>query len=289
MHRYLIIAIVLAWFAFLSGCGDGVAPHGEPPLEPSFQPDVKNKPGIGQIHFDRLLSEDLYRSIAKDLHALPLLHLVDDSGELKRMFHLHEVSSDAMTHWLEDRIQVILNPRFSIDGQGNSVEPGVLADNYGTALYQVQVDKKWPSLVPRVARVFGVGEFSIRSPRVGLVRVYPGMLRDCDDELPITQHIVRLGTLFHEGRHSDGNGNTLGLSHIPCPMGHSMAGQYACDTHLNGPYTIGALVMKAALNGCTQCSEYGREMLKVEIADKLSRVIRTSTSAEVDDSPEGVR
>jgi hypothetical protein len=127
---------------------------------------------------------------------------------------------------------------------------------------------------------------NVESPRTGIIQIGEGLFSPqltINSKKPdaIANSIFRLGTLFHEARHSDGNGESLGFLHITCPKGHTYEGQAACDENLNGPYMVGALMLAEMTRSCGEnCTEKETETLKVMIADSLSRVLQTTHKGE---------
>ncbi len=138
----------------------------------------------------------------------------------------------------------------------------------------------------------------VTSPRTGIIMIGEGLFHA--DSLinkrntgAMSNSIKRLGTIFHEARHSDGNGKSLGFTHSPCPKGHDLAGLSACDENLNGPYTVGALMMKEMVKACDDnCSLKEKEMLKAAILDSFGRVQKKtragSRAVELDATPESI-
>ena len=121
---------------------------------------------------------------------------------------------------------------------------------------------------------------ALKSPRIGLLQIGRGLFmpvdsKDSDADLANFIHSVyRLGVLFHEARHGDGNGESLGMMHTPCPQGHDFQGFPACDASTNGPYRIGALFTKAIQEACgTECSLKDKEAMTVMYADSMSRLL----------------
>lgn len=139
---------------------------------------------------------------------------------------------------------------------------------------------------------------AIDSPRAGIIQVGEGLFHELltinpQKEDAVANSLNRLGTFFHEARHSDGNGASLAFAHSRCPAGHYLAGQYACDESLNGPYAIGALMTIELIKSCDyQCSEREREMLKLIAFDSISRIMTTTTKGtpvvKWDPTPEGL-
>jgi hypothetical protein len=178
-----------------------------------------------------------------------------------------------------------------------------VASNVGVALYDDCDTKKDECSVT----IQGHGKVRLSSPRTGIIQIGEGLFLEKsefeDQELDdISYTISRLGTLFHEARHSDGNRKspgvykelgTLGFYHVQCPKGHDLYqgknSPYACDENLNGPYTIGALVVKSMVESCQWCSAKSKEGMRVLMADQFGRVVKERAPKEWDDTPEGKR
>ncbi len=118
--------------------------------------------------------------------------------------------------------------------------------------------------------------FFITSPRNGLIQLekdfFTYSYNIFKNEGPGAQ-IFRLSVLFHEARHSDGNGKHLAFFHYYCPKDHLYAGQGACDNNTNGPYSVGAHVIRKLTERCSSCTSREREILKMKYLDNLSRII----------------
>jgi hypothetical protein len=138
----------------------------------------------------------------------------------------------------------------------------------------------------------------INSPRSGIIQIGEGLFApeltiNRGDENALANSIFRLGTFFHEARHSDGHGTSLGFTHAICPEGHDYAGAAACDENLNGPYTVGRVMLDEMTKSCeANCSEADREILNLMIVDNASRILNTTHKGEAatawDDQPESL-
>ncbi len=150
----------------------------------------------------------------------------------------------------------------------------VVMANLGAALY---VAGKASGLLLS-SKIRGIGRVPVTSPRVGIIQVGEGLFYDgyfgeeFGPESPV-RRAFRLDTFFHEARHSDGNGKSLGFLHALCPAGHDYEGQGACDRSTNGPYTVGALVSEELSVNCTECSEGEREAIRLIGLESRSRII----------------
>jgi hypothetical protein len=145
--------------------------------------------------------------------------------------------------------------------------------NIGSSIYRE--GKRTKSLLS--INVPGIGDVKMISPRVGIFKVGQGLflplLADVDSWDSAGNSLKRLMMYFHEARHSDGNGKSLGFGHAPCPPGSTYAGFYGCDRNQNGPYTIGGTFLRAAVSSCEKCSSAEKEALRNLYADQFSRIL----------------
>lgn len=159
----------------------------------------------------------------------------------------------------------------------------VVMSNVGAALYMAgkEEQKVYALKVSRGLLKKGI-KVSIESPRAGIIQVGEGLFMkglsvNRENQESIANSINRLGTFFHEARHSDGNGVSLGFTHSLCPKGHELENAPACDENLNGPYTIGSAVTKELLKACAEsCTEREKEILTIIILDSQNRIIKTT-------------
>ena len=138
-----------------------------------------------------------------------------------------------------------------------------------------------------VVDLVDIGPVRIESPRTGLLQVGEGLFSLYKRRITqnVLKGIFRVSTLFHEARHSDGHGATLGFLHAKCPTGHDFEGLYACDASTNGPYTVGALMEKNLLAACgDSCTMQTKQIIQMLYLDDVSRNISTYETA---DSPLG--
>lgn len=255
--------------------------------------------------------------LQKDLVILDSLKLNDSTGEMKRLFQLEEVSNQTMKKWLSDRVSVIVDEKFAIDettvkmlGVG-AAYPGVPATTNSTGLNdQTSEEPVGPQVVMsnlgsglymfgKSMSVFlgvdvsGVGVLEVKSPRVGLLQVGSALFSTISSRMDKSavenrlHSLFRLGTLFHEARHSDGSGKSLAFAHVLCPIGHDYVGVPACDAPSNGPYRLEALFLAGAKAACgEECSVKDKEIMDLLILDSESRVLssfsRTPAAKPVD-------
>ena len=185
-----------------------------------------------------------------------------------------------------------------LDSASSSDKTQVVMSNVGAALYllgKTSPEKQLHQLA------FDSQQIQITSPRTGILKIGPGLFHDFGVKLQnVALDIYRVSTLFHEARHSDGHGETLGFLHSKCPAGSDYEGLSACDGSTNGPYTVGALVMKTMKDSCVTCTPLSNKFLEIMYLDVSSRVIhykyqsptsdyQTPAGAAWDDQAEGQR
>lgn len=226
-------------------------------------------------------------------------------AETLRILGVDNLSTPTMVKWLADRVQYVVEERdiekFKISlSRENFIYPNpgqlpnidvppaqLLSDasggvtimsNLGTAFYFLG---KLSNELLRLRIRTGFLKFEkidITSPRVGILQIGEGLFMERfafnrENPKAISNGLNRLTTFFHEARHSDGNGKNLGFFHAICPMDHAFAGQAACDKNLNGPYAVGAQMVKEFSKNCFDCNDSEQEQMKLSFLDSRSRII----------------
>ncbi|RYZ87323.1 MAG: hypothetical protein EOP06_12860 [Proteobacteria bacterium] len=252
--------------------------------------------------------------IKQDLENLSRLQVTQADPNLRAVMDLEGAASGAsLLAWISERVHYVLSEDFKLSVDNMSVaqaqfpfqNPGLTPDlpkggkkadadrntagnlvitrmnNTGSALY-VAGKQNGSLLAIKFPGKFG--KLSVPSPRTGIIQIGKGLFanRKGDTRNPqdIDRSFERLGTFFHEARHSDGNGKTLGLVHALCPAGHAYAGFSACDFSLNGSYGVEAAVGKVLFENCSECSVAQKESLRLNYLDSVSRVILEKTVEE---------
>lgn len=136
----------------------------------------------------------------------------------------------------------------------------------------------------------------VDTPRVGIVQIGDGFISTLitANKKKVSawpNSIFRLANLFHEARHSDGNGASLAFVHATCPQGHAYEGAEACDESLNGSYAIGAHMVAEMAKECREnCSVMDKETLLLVTYDYLNRILPSTSkrgkAAYWDQTPE---
>jgi len=305
--------------------------HEEQPSDDVPIPVVDN-------HFKYSVNVAAPHRVALD-EAVSLLHflpLASDDSRLMEILKVSDLSPSTLQGWLEQRVSYIVDGEFDLtsavyeltdtsfsypymdqfpdpnQGLSNNDKKSRVMSNLGAGIYcthkKYSKEKGKLSQKPVSAlaglRVGGdVGDIVVRSPRIGLLQIGDGLFPsglEFGTTQNISQDIYRVGTLFHEARHSDGHGKTLAFLHANCPDGHDYADRAACDFAANGPYTVGAQIQKKLMDKCDKCSVAGKETLRMRFLDFSSRVIKgqvkilghspesyKATPVDWDDAPEG--
>lgn len=258
-------------------------------------PSLQTSSDVPQEH-KALLQTDLQRLSGKSVN-------ITDPNFARVMDMSGPVNGDTMLAWLSDRVHYVVSGSFDFktsyyveQKNYNYQNPGVIPDipklvkqpdsgkpdasgkqvvtvmtNIGGGLY---IAGKQSNILLGL-NLPGIGKVPLSSPRVGVLQVGQGlfMVPKGENVQDIDNSLQRLATLFHEARHSDGNGKTLAMGHAICPEGHAFAGYAACDFSLNGSYSVGAQAGKVLTENCTECTAAQKESLRLNYVDSFSRVI----------------
>jgi len=192
-----------------------------------------------------------------------------------------------------------LNDLNEMMGLTNKTEAVTVMSNIGAGVYMLgkQQSKLYGLKVSR-GLLRKQRKIPITSPRVGIIQIGEGLFMkqfaiNQNDEAAVPNSLSRLSTFFHEARHSDGNAQSLGFAHAICPDNHPLAGNAACDTNLNGPYTVGALMTVELAKACDSCTLGEKEELKIRALEEQSRVLPKDkygkASVDLDDTPEKIK
>jgi hypothetical protein len=322
MNRKLSLLSLAALTVVMAAC----SPKADEP--DTTQPDVAIPGHSNAFQFSSTLPSSQEAALNEAVSSLYVLHLTSTnptSTTLKSLLKTPDVSPEGLQSWVQARVQYIVEEDYKFadhasagetsftypeasempDGfkamnRAKDEEAHVMMANIGAAIYVI--GKKMGILIN--LEIPGVGIVPMKSPRTGLLQIGEGLFMAISQKKTqnIANDIFKLGILFHEARHSDGHGHTVGFLHAVCPRG-VYRGMAACDYSTNGPYTVGATVMKALMTECEStgtCTARSNDILKVLFLDQASRTLDTendgatvSTNArpgvDWDDAPEGVR
>jgi len=314
----LLIAALLA----LSACSPDTQNQSDDEGDPA---PIVIPPVANNLRYASTVDPSQKAALDESISALYLLPIDNADPKLMRMMKISDFKPATLQTWIEDRVQYIVGggfkyeqARFNGSKMGFSFpQPGVLPDanrdgaenqedesdvvmaNVGAGVY---MDGKERSQLYGL-NIPGIGRILLTSPRVGVLQIGPGLFpRGIVGAGNIAIDIFRAGTLFHEARHSDGNGKSLAFAHAKCPIDHDYADRYACDYPSNGAYTVGALMIKALKDHCAPCTQRQHRALDAIYLDQSSRVLSgyvyipshkpsyfRAQPKDWDDTPEGSR
>jgi hypothetical protein len=240
--------------------------------------------------------------LAKDLAYLEKLQ-ISAGDDLRHILESEgNPGPEELEGWLADRVQYVVSENMDPEGDAEQVStdfafpnpgifpelrpaagtaqlaPSVIMRNIGSNIY---LNGKLSGNLLGL-RVPGVGLVPVPSPRVGLIQIGQGMFLPMlgGTSAPISSpaySLYRLSVLFHEARHSDGNGRSTGFLHAYCPAGHDYEGTAACDLALNGAYAVGAEILRDLTAACSDCGTDEKEALKLKVLDNFHRVLQQGT------------
>jgi hypothetical protein len=268
---------------------------------------VRNASGIA---FSSNVPEEQYQELAKDLVELEENPITQPDSKLIPLLGIQDSSTQSLLGWLQERVHFIVeqdfqanpqvlneeydypNPDEGTETQADS-EADLFNDETGPRILMTNISSTaYKTLKPMhlLVSLFipGIGDVVINSPRSGIIKVGEGLFNDETlgagkaQELRNARRSFQLSVLFHEARHGDGNGAHLGFSHAICPEGHDYHGVAACDSNLNGPYSIQAHLLNSMNRSCEQCSIKEKELLKIRALDTASRVLKTTVDPKKD-------
>jgi hypothetical protein len=274
-----------------------------------------------QIQFSKEVPEEQTSALLKDLASDFSL---ENGADALRVMGIDSLSDQNLKEWLNDRVGYVIGENEDLDNKIVGIQtyryenPNILPtlekpeelpappedpvtpekpkrkvytvmSNLGASLYYYGKTK---SILVGYKFSSPIGEevVPITSPRTGLIRIGEGLFAIKpvkDNPNSIVNKWFRLETFFHEAHHSDGNGKSLGYLHAVCPKGHRYYNYNACDRNDNGPYAVGAYLLKQVRVTCMKnksCSAAEAEMLANLSTDNYSRLIGKTSW---DPKPEG--
>lgn len=260
-----------------------------------------------------LFSSDLpaqqKQTVLADLNALNHIHYSDARKTGAKLFGV-PLTTENLKKWLADRSHYVVGENFDYLSKIRVITPGAVypkADllpyrevapppspegsggrvvtvmsNTGTQIYVR--GKRTKNLL--AVDIPGIGAVTVTSPRTGIFKIGAGLFvpvlqngqSEDTDFISMGNSLRRLAVYFHEARHSDGNGKSIGFLHAPCPAEKGVyAGSFACDRNQNGPYAIEGTFLRSTVDSCRACTRREKEALRNVYADKFNRLVKTGT------------
>mgnify|MGYP003641614927 CR=1 FL=1 len=269
--------------------------------------------GADDIILSKKISKDYRRTLTRDLEELKSMSFSQSADQRTlELLEINDLNADTAYSWLRDRVSVVIEDtdvtKLKIKAQNFSGYPSnqpaiiekamprpatgggskgvTVMSNIGTGLYYAGKTASQLFTLKVKTGFLSSKSFQIVSPRTGVIQIGEGLfmkkyLINSKNELSKANGLGRMSTFFHEARHSDGSGAGIGFFHAVCPSDHDFAGVHACDRNLNGPYTVGAQIIKEFIKNCDDCSVSEKEKLRLRYLDSLNRVL-TNTPKVLD-------
>jgi hypothetical protein len=299
----------------LVGCGGSSSKSEKPAPGPGGTGFVdENEPAavvlVNHMVLDRFVSATAKENLTRDFKRIERFDLTTNTANdtnLKNLLEVQDLSGATMSTWLKERVRYLLSPDLSkyrvgtLDTSARSLYvsrlPGLDANEtenmaaamMGTRLYEI--GKTMRTEDPNVEYLMievNNAWVHLNTQRNGVMQIGPALfdpkyMPNSANPSAYANTAVRVETLFHEARHADGNevSGSFGFYHAICPdSAGEFAKKAACDDNANGPYTLGAQILKAYLSNCGDfCSAQDRSVLQAFMLDSLSRVVRRSNGS----------
>jgi len=277
---------------------------------------------VSHMVLDRSVSATAQENLTRDFRRIERFDLTTNTANdtsLKNILEVQDLSGATMSAWLKERIRYLLSPDLSkyrvgtLEAGSRSLYvsrlPGLDANEtrnmaaamIGTRLYEIgkTLRTQDPTVDYMMIEVNNAW-VHLNTQRNGVMQIGPALfdpkfMPNSSNPSAYANTAVRVETLFHEARHADGNevSGSFGFYHALCPAGSGVAKEFvdkaACDDNANGPYTLGAQILKAYLAKCGDfCSAQDRSVMQAFMLDSLSRVVRRPNGLlpRLDDTPE---
>lgn len=271
-------------------------------LSISFLCSCGKKNNLG-IEFDDSVPEYQKTLLVDDLALVGSLNFSGVTQNDVATLGLNELTPNSLAQFVAERTKFIVGESYDYTTKASTVFSGAIENfsptnasdtnvvtvmtNIGGAVYLTGKLLKTVFSLPVAGQTVAV-----TSPRVGIIKVDPGLFNNSKTSQfsreSYASRLVRLGVLFHESRHSDGNGENASFPHAMCNSG-DFSGYYACESNLNGPYMVQAVMLKHFYTVCRNfnCSWSELSALQLAAADAASRL--QSGARMEDPTPEGTR
>ncbi len=289
MRHFILLSVICC---LLSSCGkkDGASnsPGSNPQTQVPSTPGTTS-PSIPSIIYDSSVSASDKTLIEQDLNTINELNIT--TKNYAYILGIEDFSVTSLKKWLTERTKFIVGQTYEHKTlakpiqEGKSYSPSLIADmlnaeapkvytlmsNAGAEIYLNGKDTNIVYSLP----INGV-QIPIKSPRVGIVKIGEGHFSvnkvSGSDLSSKANRLLRLSVLFHESRHTDGNGSNAAFPHLKCTEG-DYKNSYACEGNTNGPYMVEWVLLKHFYDQCTNCTSSELATLQLKIEDKLSRLV----------------
>ncbi len=256
------------------------------------------------IVYDSSVSNEYQSLLERDFELVGGLTLQNVTRDDLDRIDLPQITGGDLSVFLRRRVRYIVGETFETDSQTLT-----LADNFRYSPFLFTASGFDASRIVTVmsnsgSAVYRAGkqantlyalkianqELTVNTPRVGVIKIGEGLFSNSRTSGfgadSLASRLLRLGTLFHESRHSDGNGDNAGFPHTKCPSGE-FQDRYACESNTNGPYNLEAMLLKHFYRNCINCSETELSAIQISAADAASRLLPNAVKRN--SSPEFVK
>lgn len=261
--------------------------------------------GDREIIMSSRIDKNQRKTLVNDLEVLKNFSFAHSADpRTLSIMELDDLNSESAYKWLRDRVSAVVEdtnldnlnirgrnftnypnneapvieqslpaPSNRPDGKGVTV-----MSNIGTAIYYAGKTSNQLYRVKIKTGFLSSKKVEVTSPRSGIIQIGEGLfmrkyLMNKENGNAVANSIGRMAVFFHEARHSDGNGKSLGFFHAVCPIEHDFAGAHACDRNLNGPYSVGAQMLKEMARNCDVCTASEKEQMRLRYLDSMNRVL----------------
>jgi len=240
------------------------------------------------IVLDNSIPNDQRNMLTGDLEMLASIGPTSSASQYAQYVGVPDFSPNNLAGWLAARVKLVVGESFdyasaATAGESRSYNPQIISDetdevgkiqtvmfNLGAFVY---LQGKQKSKLYNLA--IGGNTYPVLSPRIGIIQIGEGLFEaNSIKGSPVdsmANRMLRAAVFFHEARHSDGNGTNAAFPHSKCTSG-DFAGYNSCESNLNGPYVVEAILLKHFYDNCTSCTTSEKTSLQAFIADNLSRL-----------------
>lgn len=256
---------------------------------------------LNSISYDVSVPADQKALIEQDLATLDSLNITDNT--YASILDLNDLSTATLKRWLAERTKYIIGQSYNDDllahvSQSRMYQPTKLAAEFAAeskvVTLMVNLGAAYYRQGKRESQIYSLpinGNYmEVKSPRIGIVQIGEGHFTvnrvTGTDYSSLANRLLRLSVLFHEARHTDGNGTNVAFPHRTCTSG-TYAGSAACESNLNGPYMVELAMLYSFYKQCKGCSSSELSTMQTKISDKLSRL--TDDAKYSDPTPESIQ
>jgi hypothetical protein len=242
--------------------------------------------------FDSSVPSDQQAILQADNQIVANLNITNTQPNDLQVMGTPDLTAPTLVSWLNQNVNVIVGESFDWEANSSATpDPNytttalsdMIADSSSSAQTLMWNVGTYVYLNGRSnGEIFtlqtSIGSVYDNTPEVGVIEIGAGEF-DPDQLIQnspvnsLANSYVRIPIEFHEGMHCKGYGPQLaGYPHAMCPSGN-YAGDYACESHLNGPYGKQAMLESKLLNICNTCTSSEQNALALVALDYAGRML----------------